>query len=1054
MSKSKSKSKEESEAKKEESKQKPWYSVGFGSDTENGTEQDTEKGTENDTDSDSASSGSRSATTKRTFESGSEPNERDVESARGDGSDSEESANMSDISSIHLTEKSSKSSKKGGMFGLFESSSSEEESDTEVVPEKEKDISELHHKKAANALSDTYFGPGYRRLNKKEQWGNNYQLETNPMVVYNFNKFRFEPVDKKTGKALPFKHDSPLTEKEESDILSCYRLMDYNAVGYLNRRQTLVVCKLCGLGLSVSKVFPFLDLENKGQVTELAMISFCRRMNLRMKVSLVFLEFLLEEFEMFDVNREGTISAPQARSIIHIALKKMGTSIWDVHRKEDRDKGLIRKAPKKLKPPPPPPTEEEVKKKADAKKRPWYYMGIEKSEADLKAEEDLNKQESSSSEEEDFYLFDGEIPLDEIKLQVPMDMDSVDLTELYNLVAEAWYVHVEDFANPDRFDLNMRTKWYMDRNQSNQSKNLMDFVSFSHVSLFVEMSPFVYENKGQIQYFWRDQSNVHIVNFLVRPADHHAHDNKDYKGKEHRKGGEEQVKWDPKADVLMKLAVYNLDNDATQESAVLKEVEFRDMRDRIRAAYDNGTPDFLIKEYLQGLTDIISRDNVEAWMTHVIDNSMKLAYFNTLFDLLDYVDSSELTFSSFVVFTKLLGLPYHKTALDDMLKDIKADGNCMLSRTQLFSILTGKQTVTLPMVILWGTRNIFQQLDTGDPRVPALERTVMVQDLVLIVQHLYSDWKWPGKDMLAEVSKEFIVARIYQVTLHELLWAIVDKVGTDASITDIQDLFRMIDTDSKGFITRAQVKLLLKAIQLEEYKIDLSVREIMKGNLTIDWVEFARAFRLQEDQGEYWPWGLLNLKRAFQNVDADGTGSIDTTEFVILLKKFGLPVSNEEGAKYLAVIDTDDSGEVSFIEFLESLAEDKFMGTPLSEALSLENLANLSAFLANQSIEELEKMMNVENLPFLEKTAVKVAIAESASKEELRIELGLSKQKTDTVQGSGAHKMDDYMRKQILFFGRITIAMAFAVSIVTGGIGTLFETVSEVYQTDNQFDLT
>jgi hypothetical protein len=62
----------------------------------------------------------------------------------------------------------------------------------------------------------------------------------------------------------------------------------------------------------------------------------------------------------------------QARSIIHVALKKMGTSIWDVHRKEDRDKGLIRKAPKKLKPPPPPPTEEEVKKKEDAKKRPWY----------------------------------------------------------------------------------------------------------------------------------------------------------------------------------------------------------------------------------------------------------------------------------------------------------------------------------------------------------------------------------------------------------------------------------------------------------------------------------------------------------------------------------------------------------------------------------------------------------------------------------------------------------------------------------------------------------
>jgi hypothetical protein len=36
---------------------------------------------------------------------------------------------------------------------------------------------------------------------------------------------------------------------------------------------------------------------------------------------------------------------------------------------------------------------------------------------------------------------------------------------------------------------------YVDRNQS---KNLMDFVRFSHVSLFVEISPFVYENKGQV----------------------------------------------------------------------------------------------------------------------------------------------------------------------------------------------------------------------------------------------------------------------------------------------------------------------------------------------------------------------------------------------------------------------------------------------------------------------------------------------------------------------------------------------------------------------------
>jgi hypothetical protein len=56
------------------------------------------------------------------------------------------------------------------------------------------------------------------------------------------------------------------------------------------------------------------------------MISFCRRMNLRMKVSLVFLEFLLEEFEMFDVNREGTISAPVRPSVACIMYHQFSFS--------------------------------------------------------------------------------------------------------------------------------------------------------------------------------------------------------------------------------------------------------------------------------------------------------------------------------------------------------------------------------------------------------------------------------------------------------------------------------------------------------------------------------------------------------------------------------------------------------------------------------------------------------------------------------------------------------------------------------------------------------
>eukprot|EP00959_Pyramimonas_sp_CCMP1952_P362034 7582163-Pyramimonas_sp.AAC.1 len=52
----------------------------------------------------------------------------------------------------------------------------------------------------------------------------------------------------------------------------------------------------------------------------------------------------------------------------------------------------------------------------------------------------------------------------------------------------------------------------------------------------------------------------------------------------------------------------------------------------------------------------------------------------------------------------------------------------------------------------------------------------MVQDLVLVVQHLSENWLWDGKEILGEVAKEFMIEHTYTVTLHQLLWAMVDKV--------------------------------------------------------------------------------------------------------------------------------------------------------------------------------------------------------------------------------------------------------------------------------------
>eukprot|EP00959_Pyramimonas_sp_CCMP1952_P410304 8598953-Pyramimonas_sp.AAC.1 len=34
--------------------------------------------------------------------------------------------------------------------------------------------------------------------------------------------------------------------------------------------------------------------------------------------------------------------------------------------------------------------------------------------------------------------------------------------------------------------------------------------------LFVEVAPFMYEARGEIQYFFWDPSNIHLVNFMMK----------------------------------------------------------------------------------------------------------------------------------------------------------------------------------------------------------------------------------------------------------------------------------------------------------------------------------------------------------------------------------------------------------------------------------------------------------------------------------------------------------------------------------------------------------
>ena len=65
------------------------------------------------------------------------------------------------------------------------------------------------------------------------------------------------------------------------------------------------------------------------------------------------------------------------------------------------------------------------------------------------------------------------------------------------------------------------------------------------------------------------------------------------------------------------------------------------------------------------------------------------------------------------------------------------------------------------------------------------------------------------------------------------------------------------------------------------------------------------------------------LKTAFAHADADCNGQISTEELKSLLRELGLNMSDNDLDKWMEMIDTDNSGEVSFQEFISIFKREK-----------------------------------------------------------------------------------------------------------------------------------
>lgn len=81
---------------------------------------------------------------------------------------------------------------------------------------------------------------------------------------------------------------------------------------------------------------------------------------------------------------------------------------------------------------------------------------------------------------------------------------------------------------------------------------------------------------------------------------------------------------------------------------------------------------------------------------------------------------------------------------------------------------------------------------------------------------------------------------------------------------------------------------------------------------------------------ELTPQRLKELKELFNEIDEDGSGSIDTQELIKLMQRAGHKVDEAEAKDMIDQFDEDGSGEIEFIEFVDMMKQHEV--EPVTEA--------------------------------------------------------------------------------------------------------------------------
>ncbi|KAK8684716.1 hypothetical protein V6N13_040732 [Hibiscus sabdariffa] len=141
---------------------------------------------------------------------------------------------------------------------------------------------------------------------------------------------------------------------------------------------------------------------------------------------------------------------------------------------------------------------------------------------------------------------------------------------------------------------------------------------------------------------------------------------------------------------------------------------------------------------------------------------------------------------------------------------------------------------------------------------------------------------------------------------------------TEEQVSEFKEAFNFFDKDGDGCITVEELATVIRSLDQNPSEEELQdmIREVdADGNGSIEFSEFLSlmAKKMQETDAEE------ELKEAFKVFDKDLNGYISASELRNVMMKLGEKLSDEEVEQMIKEADLDGDGQVNFDEFVKMM---------------------------------------------------------------------------------------------------------------------------------------